>query len=419
MTRRNENKSRYKKTKVGWIPEEWECVPFTKLFDRASVPVIVEPEDTYQEIGIRSHCKGVFFKEKVTGRKIGNKRVFWCQPGTLVFNIVFAWEQAVAVLGPETEGLIASHRFPMYRARNGYASEMFYLWFFSSLRGKHGLALASPGGAGRNKTLGQGGLDFLFLPTLPLPEQERIAEVLSAWDRAIALTDRLIDAKQRWKKGLMQQLLTGRFRFTEFGKPARKKGELPKGWKKVRLGKLADISMGTSPSSDNYNNSGVGLPLIQGNTDIVNRTTNPTRWTSQVTTVCEPDDLIMSVRAPVGKIAKSQHKACVGRGACVIAIRGGHSKEFIFQILLDAETAWHRLGQGSTFACITGKEIRSDQFPVPLQREQRRIASCLSACDRIIQLLALKRDCLQEQKKGLMQKLLTGEVRVKTKVRRG
>ena len=85
------------------------------------------------------------------------------------------------------------------------------------------------------------------IPPLPLPEQKKIAEILSAWDRAIEQVGRLINAKQRLKKGLMQQLLYGRMRFPEFGKHAKKKGEMPEGWKACKLGTCFNERKETNP----------------------------------------------------------------------------------------------------------------------------------------------------------------------------
>ncbi len=250
-----------------------------------------------------------------------------------------------------------------------------------------------------------------YLPLPPLPEQKKIAEILSTWDRAIEQVGKLIDAKQRLKKGLMQQLLTGRMRFPEFGKPVKEKGELPEGWRKIRLKKIAVIDMGTSPSSKSYNEVGNGIPLIQGNADICNRKTFPSRWTTEITTECFPGDLIMTVRAPVGEIALSEHHACVGRGACVLKPQPETDKNFLFQLLISTERKWKRFAQGSTFTCLTGEDIRNYKFVLPNLKEQIRIASLLSTCDKEIELLKKKQEKLKEQKKGLMQKLLTGEIR--------
>lgn len=434
MTARNENRPGYKKTKVGWIPEEWACLPFTKAFHRATKQVSVKPNDKYRQIGIRSHCKGVFFKDEVTGKALGEKRVFWCQPGALVFNIVFAWEQAVAVLGEETEGMIASHRFPMYRAKNGRANERFYLWFFSSPRGKHGLTLASPGGAGRNKTLGQGELDFLFLPVPPLPEQERIAEVLGAWDRAIGLTDRLIEARQRLKKGLMQQLLTGRLRFPRFGKPARKHGELPKGWKMKPISSVAQVSFSGVDKKSHPDETPVqlcnymdvyGNDYITPDLDFMQATASVSEMDSftlrkgdvLITKDSEtPDDI--GVPAVVTEDVKG-----VVCGYHLALIRPNPEKAdpvFLAKELGSARSRRHfsTHANGATRFGLSNGAVKKAQIHLPPIDEQKALAAALYACDREIQLLIRKRDCLQQQKRGLMQKLLTGEVRVPVKGRK-
>jgi len=165
--------------------------------------------------------------------------------------------------------------------------------------------------------------------------------------------------------------------------------------------------------SSSYNNDGHGLPLIQGNADIINRKTSPSRWTTELTTECSKGDLIMTVRAPVGEIALSEHHACVGRGACVIKLKSETEQQFLFQLLLSTEQKWNRLGQGSTFTCLTGNDIRNYKFVIPNSKEQLRIAAVLCTCDREIELLKKKLEILKEQKKGLMQKLLTGQWRVR------
>ncbi len=423
MNQRNENRPGHKKTKVGWIPEEWACLPFTKVFHRATKQVSVKPNDKYRQIGIRSHCKGVFFKDEVTGKALGEKRVFWCQPGALVFNIVFAWEQAVAVLGEETEGMIASHRFPMYRAKNGRANEAFYLWFFSSPRGKHGLTLASPGGAGRNKTLGQGELDFLFLPVPPLPEQERIAEVLGAWDRAIGLKDRLIEAKQRLKKGLMQQLLTGSLRFSQFGKPARKHGELPKGWKMSRIQDIARVNPSTEkPKHENCTVSFFSMADISEEGRIATEQKRPYLSVTNGFTSFQDGDILVAKITPCFQNGKGAHVKGltngIGYGSTEFHVVRPRKVDERFLFLHTQSRPFRARGEANMTGSAGQKRVPTDfirKYPIPLpsDEEQRYISLTLSACDREIQLLIRKRDRLQEQKKGLMQRLLTGEVRLK------
>ena len=114
---------------------------------------------------------------------MGNKSVFWIQPDCFVVNIVFAWEHAIAKTTQAEVGMIASHRFPMYKPKKGVLDLDFLLYYFKTARGKHLLGLASPGGAGRNKTLGQGEFAKLKIPVPSLAEQKRIVEVLTEAER--------------------------------------------------------------------------------------------------------------------------------------------------------------------------------------------------------------------------------------------
>lgn len=96
-----------------------------------------------------------FYKEEVSAVEIGNKRVFWVEPDCFVVNIVFAWERAVARTTEQEKGMIASHRFPMYKPKKDIVDLDYITKYFITKRGQNVLMLASPGGAGRNKTLGQ------------------------------------------------------------------------------------------------------------------------------------------------------------------------------------------------------------------------------------------------------------------------
>jgi len=191
---------------------EWTSKHICKVVDRIKKPFSPEPETLYREIGIRSHCKGIFHKEEVTGASLGNKSVFWIQPDCFVVNIVFAWEHAIAKTTEAEVGMIASHRFPMYKPKKGILDLDYLLYYFKTARGKHLLGLASPGGAGRNKTLGQGEFAKLKIPVPSLAEQKRIVSVLSEADREIELLKQQIATLKEQKKGLMQKLLTGEIR---------------------------------------------------------------------------------------------------------------------------------------------------------------------------------------------------------------
>lgn len=187
--------------------KEWRIEKISNLLKKVTLPISVDPEKTYREIGIRSHGKGIFHKEPVTGMTIGNKRVFHVVMDAFVVNIVFAWEQAVATTSQDEREMIASHRFPMYLARPDKCDVRYIREFFLTKRGKYLLGVASPGGAGRNKTLGQKEFERLeiSLPTTVM-EQAEIAECLSSAAAQIAVESKKLAALRVHKKGLMQQL---------------------------------------------------------------------------------------------------------------------------------------------------------------------------------------------------------------------
>jgi type I restriction enzyme S subunit len=96
--------------------------------------------------------------------------------------------------------------------------------------------------------------------------------------------------------------------------------------------------------------------------------------------------LILTVRAPVGYIAKTIHKACIGRGVCSLAKKENNILEFIYQFLLSYEKKWVSLEQGSTFTAVSGNDIKSLKLIAPKPQEQQKIASCLSSLDSLISL---------------------------------
>lgn len=233
-------------------------------------------------------------------------------------------------------------------------------------------------------------------------EQERIAQILSTWDKAIATTEQLIGNSQQQKKALMQSLLTGKNRLPGF------EGE----WKGFKLENVATISMGSSPKSSAYNDLNVGLPLLQGNADINNRHSSPRIYTSQITRECNVGDILLSVRAPVGSVAISLHHACIGRGIAAIKANLNTDQAFLYQWLLNYEPSWESLSQGSTFESVNSSDIKNLDIYLPPLQEQQKIAAVLTAADNEIELLQKKLILLKQEKAALMQQLLTGKRRV-------
>jgi len=206
----------------------------------------------------------------------------------------------------------------------------------------------------------------------------------------------------------MQQLLTGKKRLLDEN-GVRFSDE----WCKHHLSDAAQIVMGSSPKSEAYNDLCNGLPLLQGNADIKNRLSCPRVYTSEITKECSPGDILLSVRAPVGTVARSSHHACIGRGISAIRALNRFSQDYLYQWLLWFEPKWGTFSQGSTFESINSDDIKLLKICIPDYSEQQKIASVLTTVDQGIETLQRKLDCLKQEKKALMQQLLTGKRRVK------
>ncbi len=134
--------------------------------------VEVDLEGSYPELGIRSFGKGTFHKPPLEGADVGSKRLFSIEPGDLLFSNVFAWEGAIAVAKNKDVGRFGSHRFISCLANPEIVSPEFLRYYFLTPQGLEKIGEASPGGAGRNRTLGLEKLMVLQVPTPQLAKQQ-------------------------------------------------------------------------------------------------------------------------------------------------------------------------------------------------------------------------------------------------------
>ena len=397
-------------------------MPFARLFEEIRVPVTPVASDLYREIGVRSHGKGVFHKEAVSGESLGDKRVFRCQPGALVFNIVFAWEQAVAVLTEHEKDFIASHRFPMFKGRAGQALEDYTLLFFKTRRGKELLSIASPGGAGRNKTLGQKELESLPIPCPTFAEQRAISELLKLWDKAIRALEQKIETKQNLRKGMSAALLSDRFRLHGYSKP------------KItsRLGDLGVFSKGIGLSKSNL--SSKGLPCIRyGEIYTTHRFLvkefksfiNPAL--AATSTRIMMNDLLFAgsgeTAEEIGKCVAFMQKteAYAGGDVIILSVQAtkGRADYLAYYLNTIGRRALNALGQGQSIVHIVPKHLSNITIPLPSLDEQRVIAEILSEADAEVEALERKLVLLKEQKRFLLNNLVTGAIRLPQFRRKG
>ncbi len=395
----------YRKIKSGIVPTDWSEYAIADCLERVERPVEVKEDEMYTQIGIRSHGKGLFYKEPVSGKSLGNKAVFWIEPDCFILNIVFAWEQAIAKTTQKEVGMIGSHRFPMYRPIDERVDIDYLISYLMTKRGKDILEAASPGGAGRNRTLGQ---DRFMNSKIVLPtpaEQKKIAEILTTQDKVIELKEKLLEEKQRQKRYLMQQLLTGKKRLMGF------EGE----WKKDNLGALFTERVET-------NCEHMELLAITGTQGVIPRCwldlkDNSSEDKSKYLHICFGDIGYNTMRMWQGVSAYSNYEGIVSPAYTILKPKDEICAKYFSYLFKLPEIVFlfYRFSQGLVDDTRNLKYENFSKIKVKFpndESEQEAISKVFEAVDKEIKLLQQNLVQEKQKKKALMQLLLTGIVRV-------
>jgi len=393
----------YKLTEVGVIPEDWMVRSLDRISPRQSVGLVINPSTYFDKAGTVPLLVGSNVSENridwATANRITEASNDLLQASRLTAGdlvTVRVGEPGVtAVVPPELDGCNCASMM-IVRQHASFDSH----WLCCMMNSQHGRGQVEhvQYGTAQKQFNISDAVDFLY-PVPPLPEQRAIAAALSDVDALLEGLTRLIAKKRDLKQAAMQQLLTGQTRLPGFSGA----------WEVKRLGDLAEVVMGQSPSSSNYNSKGDGLPLIQGNADIANRQTIRRIFTTQITKRGKAGDILMSVRAPVGEISRATFDVCLGRGVCAIRF----PNDFLYHCLIFFEPNWAKHSKGSTFDSVSSADVNAVEIQVPTDAtEQSAIATVLSDMDAELAALEARRDKTRALKQAMMRELLTGKTRL-------
>lgn len=270
-------------------------------------------------------------------------------------------------------------------------------WFYYYFMHRDIFSFLSRQGAGRYK-LNKASLEKIPLLIPPLLEQKKIAQILSTWDKAITTTEQLLANSQQHKKALMQQLLTGKKRLLD-DNGVRFSGE----WKRVELGQLLDYKQPTPylVKSTDYSDDFATPVLTAGKTFVLGYTDEtegiydfglPIIIFDDFTTACKFVDFPFKAKSSAMKILTAKPDVNI---------------KYVFEAMqmLDFIIGGHQRHWISIFSNLV--------ISLPSKEEQQKIAAVLSAADAEITVLEQKITHLKDEKKALMQQLLTGKKRVK------
>jgi type I restriction enzyme S subunit len=187
-------------------------------------------------------------------------------------------------------------------------------------------------------------------------------------------------------------------------------GEVPKDWEIKRLKYLDRTIMGQSPDSENYNKDGIGIPFLQGNADFSSMNPVPNIWCKNSNKLAEKEDILLSVRAPVGAVNIADQIYGIGRGLCAIRSKQSH-KKYLYYRTLCLVNELDRIATGSTYTAISVDQVNNVVVPEPKFNEQTAIAAYLDRKTAQIDDLIAKKErmieLLQEERTAIINQAVT------------
>lgn len=404
----------YKKTRLGIIPEDWEVKKLGELLEFKN-GINAKKEDYGHGIKFINVLdilnnnyivyNNIIGKVNVDKKKLENYDVCY---GDILFQRSSETIEEVGHANVYLDNKVATFGGFVIRGKKTSNYEPLFLkeLLNSSMSRRQ---IESGAGGSTRFNIGQTELYKvkLFLPHLS--EQQKISQILSTWDKAIELKEKIIKEKQEQKKGLVQKLLTGEVRLAGFD------GE----WEEVKLKEVGEIVTGTTPSTktNGYYEGGT-YPWITP-TDITENKyisvseRNLTEEGLKRGRFLPEGSLLITCIASIGKNAILTVDGSCNQQINAIITNKNFSNEFLYY-LIGFHTDYLKSYAGkSATEIINKKTFENLKFKLPPLQEQKAIAQILSTADKEIDLLNQELEELKLQKKGLMQLLLTGIVRVK------
>ena len=412
MTNDNQHiPSGFKPSPLGIIPEDWEVKRLGELFTFKNG--INASKESYGEgvkfVNTMDVLNNTFIDSNVLRGKVNVndkiKKEFIVSSGDVLFNRTSETREEVgcsAVYTDSEEAVFGGFIIRAHDIKSNILDLLYKGFCFQPSYIRNQISALGNGAIRYN--LGQEDLSRVKLLIPPLPEQQRIVSLLSLWDTAIAKQTALIEQLTLRKRGLMQQLLTGKKRLKGF------EGE----WKRIKAGEIfKSISVkgnGSEVLLSATQEHGV-IPRDQ----LEGRVTMPTGDTNSFKLV-EVGDFVISLRSFQGGLEYSEHRGIVSPAYTVLKPIVEIDKPFYRYYFKSAEFIGHLAI--AVIGIRDGKQISYEDFcfvkiPYPNIEEQKAVSAVLLQADKEIEIQKQKLAALQEQKKGLMQVLLTGKRRTK------
>lgn len=279
---------------------------------------------------------------------------------------------------------------------------------------RHSLRIAELAGRQAVPIVNKSTFESYEINTHPFEEQKKIAQILSTWDEAIEAVGELIEKKNQLKKTLLNTLVIGNKKADNFSDNK---------WITTTIDKLGQIYAGGTPSTNvsEYWNGAVAwctptdITALKGQREIskTKRTITEKGLKKSSANLLPKNSIIVCTRATIGDTAMNTVPMATNQGFKSIVPNDSIDNTYLYYLILTFKKYFIRYSSGSTFLELSKKDFSKTKITIPKSiDEQKQIANVMINLDEEIDLLVQKKSLLKKQKKGLMQRLLTGKVRV-------
>ena len=247
----------------------------------------------------------------------------------------------------------------------------------------------------------------IYLNVPDIKTQHRIADILSVYDNLIENNQKQIKLLEEAAQRLYKEW------FVDLRFPGHENTKIvdgvPEGWNEKTLSQVANVIMGQSPKSEFYNSEKKGLPFHQGVGSYGVRFVMDDIYSTSYTRIAEPNSILFSVRAPVGRLNITKNKVVIGRGLAAINQTDG-CQSYLYYLLKNKFFKDNIVGNGAIFASVSKDELLNQKFLIPEQNLMMQFEKIVSQMDKQIENLDSKNKKLIEARDRLLPKLMSGEV---------